>query len=51
MIGKILNAEPGDRLSGSLAAAVLAYGKGARIFRVHDVKPTVDALRICQAVQ
>lgn len=50
MIGKILNADVSDRLHGSLAAAVLACTKGARIFRVHDVKPTVDALRICHAV-
>lgn len=50
MIGKILDVEAGDRLYGSLAAAVLAYSKGARIFRVHDVKPTVDAVRVCHAV-
>jgi len=50
MIGKILDAEVGDRLYGSLAAAVLAWSKGARIFRVHDVKPTLDALRISHAV-
>ena len=50
MIGKLLDADVSDRLHGSLAAAVLACTKGARIFRVHDVKPTVDALRICHAV-
>lgn len=50
MIGKILDAEVQDRLYGSLAAAVLAYTKGARILRVHDVRPTVDALRVCHAV-
>jgi dihydropteroate synthase len=50
MIGKILNVESHDRLHGSLAAAVLACTKGARILRVHDVKPTVDALRVCHAV-
>ncbi|MCW8910005.1 MAG: dihydropteroate synthase, partial [Gammaproteobacteria bacterium] len=50
MIGAILQAEVDDRLSGSLAAAILAYTKGAGIFRVHDVKPTVDALRICSAM-
>lgn len=50
MIGKLLDADVDDRLHGSLAAAVLACTKGARIFRVHDVKPTVDALRICHAV-
>ena len=50
MIGAILDAEVEDRLSGSLAAVVLAYTKGAGIFRVHDVKPTVDALKICSAM-
>ena len=50
MLGAVLNAEVGDRLYGGLSAAVLAYTKGAHIFRVHDVKPTVDALKICQAV-
>ena len=50
MLGAVLDAEVTDRLSGSLAAAVLAYTRGARIFRVHDVKPTVDALKICSAM-
>ncbi|MDQ1363050.1 MAG: dihydropteroate synthase [Pseudomonadota bacterium] len=50
MIGKILDAGVNDRLYGSLAAAVLACARGARIFRVHDVQPTVDALKICHAV-
>lgn len=50
MIGKILDAEPEQRLSGSLAAAVLAWANGASLFRVHDVKATVDALRVCHAV-
>lgn len=50
MLGAILDSEVDDRLYGGLSAAVLGYAKGARIFRVHDVKPTVDALKICQAV-
>ncbi len=51
MIGKILDADNvSDRLYGSLAAAVLAYTRGARIFRVHDVKPTVDILKVCAAM-
>ena len=50
MLGTILNAEVDDRLFGSVAAAVLAHTQGAKIFRVHDVKPTVDALKVCQAV-
>ncbi|WP_019555918.1 dihydropteroate synthase [Thiomicrorhabdus arctica] len=47
MIGDILNAAAvEDRIVGSVAAAVLASLKGARIVRVHDVKETVEALRV-----
>lgn len=47
MIGELLNGAPVDaRLQGSVAAAVLAGMKGAEIVRVHDVAPTVDALRV-----
>ena len=49
MYGKLLNVEVQDRLPASLASAVLAYTNGARIFRVHDVKPTVDVLRVSHA--
>lgn len=42
---------PSDRLSASVAAAVLAVERGARLVRVHDVKATVDALKVWQAVQ
>jgi dihydropteroate synthase len=37
-------------LSASLAAAVTAYERGATIVRVHDVRETVEALTIAQAV-
>ena len=39
-----------QRLHGSLAAAVLAVQSGAAVVRVHDVGPTVDALKIVEAV-
>ncbi len=42
---------PADRLGASLSAALLAVQKGAAIVRVHDVKETVQALKIWQAVQ
>lgn len=35
-----------DRVAASVAANVLAYERGARVFRVHDVAPTVDALKV-----
>ncbi len=51
MIGLILDGAPVDeRLHGSVAAALLAAQAGARILRVHDVKPTADALRVWSAV-
>jgi dihydropteroate synthase len=50
-IGAITGEAPADRLAGSLSAAVCAYGHGARIFRVHDVKATRDALAVAEAVR
>ncbi len=49
-IGKVLGAEPDDRLEGSLAGAVLAAAKGADIVRTHDVRETVRAVRMAGAV-
>ena len=43
--------QPSERLSASVAAALLAVERGARLIRVHDVKATVDALKVWQAVQ
>lgn len=51
MIGALLDAPLADRMHGSVAAAVIAAWQGARIIRAHDVKPTVQALKICSAVQ
>jgi dihydropteroate synthase len=51
-IGKILNGASADeRLNGSLASAAIAAWNGAKILRVHDVKATVEALKIVQAVK
>jgi len=50
MIGNLLNAEVDQRLAGSLTAAIIATQQGANIIRVHDVKETVDALKVLQAV-
>jgi dihydropteroate synthase len=49
MIGNLLNREVDDRLAGSLATAIIAVQQGAKIIRVHDVKETVDTLKILQA--
>lgn len=49
MIGQLLGVGPDQRLSGSIACAVIAAMKGAKIIRVHDVKETVDAIRVVEA--
>ena len=50
MIGNLLNRDVEQRLAGSLSAAILAAQQGAKIIRVHDVKETVDALKILNTV-
>jgi dihydropteroate synthase len=50
-IGAVTGCEVGDRMVPSVAAAVLAVERGARIVRVHDVAPTVQALKVWQAAQ
>ena len=50
MIGGVLENDVSERLPASLALATMAAMKGAQIIRVHDVKETVDAVRMTQAV-
>lgn len=49
MVGQLLNVPPLQRVHGSVACAVIAAMQGARIIRVHDVKETVDAMRVVEA--
>jgi dihydropteroate synthase len=49
MIGQILNVPPQQRVTGSVTCAVIAAMQGAQIIRVHDVKETVEAMRIVTA--
>ena len=52
MIGSLLNDRAVDgRLHGSISAATIAALRGADVLRVHDVKETVDALKIVAAVK
>lgn len=44
MIGKILGREVGERMPASLALAVMAVERGAKIVRTHDVGATADAI-------
>jgi len=49
-IGRITGRDVGDRMAGSVAAALAAVARGASIVRVHDVRETVDALNVWCAV-
>jgi dihydropteroate synthase len=49
-IGETLDRTQYERLEGSLAAAVVSIVNGARIVRVHDVKATVAAVRMTEAI-
>ncbi|WP_421238752.1 dihydropteroate synthase [Aeromonas enteropelogenes] len=46
MIGNLLARPVDERLAGSLACALISMQQGARIIRVHDVRETMDALRV-----
>jgi dihydropteroate synthase len=51
-IGKILNQpHAADRLIGSLACAAIAVNNGAHIIRAHDVKETVETVRIAERLR
>ncbi len=51
MIGTVLDQPVEARLHGSVAAATLAAWLGAKVIRVHDVKATVEAMKMVAAVQ
>nr|WP_294839069.1 dihydropteroate synthase [uncultured Methylotenera sp.] len=50
VLGKIAGGDEQQRLHAGLAASVVSAMKGAKIVRVHDVKATVDALKVVTAV-
>jgi dihydropteroate synthase len=50
MLGAITGREVNERVTASVVAALLAVQRGAGIVRVHDVRETVDALKIWNAV-
>ncbi len=51
MLGELTGRPVGDRLPASIAAALIAAQKGAKILRVHDVAATRDALKIWSAIE
>jgi dihydropteroate synthase len=50
MLGALTGQDVAQRLTASVAAALIAVQRGANIVRVHDVGATVDALKIWNAV-
>ncbi|WP_413482970.1 dihydropteroate synthase [Morganella psychrotolerans] len=51
MIGQLMDLPPDERVAGSVACAVIAAMKGAQIIRVHDVKETVQAMKVVEATR
>ena len=50
MLGGITGRDVDERLPASLAAATIAAQKGVSVIRVHDVRETVDAVRVVEAM-
>jgi dihydropteroate synthase len=50
-LGVITGRDVSQRMAGSIAAALAAVARGASIVRVHDVRETVDALRVWAAIE
>lgn len=48
-LGRLTGRPAGERVAGTIATNVLAYERGARVFRVHDVRPVHDALAVTAA--
>jgi dihydropteroate synthase len=51
MLGKLTGRDTNERVAPSVAAAILAADRGARIIRVHDVRETVDSLKVWEAIR
>jgi dihydropteroate synthase len=51
VLGQVTGNDVDARLYASVAASVIASMKGAKILRVHDVKATVEALKVVSAIQ
>lgn len=46
---KLTGRQVDERLAGTIATTIIAYQHGARVFRVHDVAPNLDALKVAGA--
>jgi dihydropteroate synthase len=49
MLGALTGRPVGERMAASVAAALAAIARGAAVVRVHDVRETVDALKVWSA--
>lgn len=50
-LGTLLDVPPSERVEGTIAACVEALARGARVFRVHDVRPVRRALDVAWAIE
>lgn len=50
-VGETLDRPVGQRLEGTLAATAVSAWLGARVYRVHEVRQTLDVLHMVQAIQ
>jgi len=48
MINKVLDTRPEEALNGTIALHALALSEGVRLLRVHDVRPAMECIKICQ---
>jgi dihydropteroate synthase len=51
MLGKLTGRDTHERVAPSIAAAIMAADRGARIIRVHDVQETVDSLKLWEGLE
>jgi dihydropteroate synthase len=51
MLGGFAGRDVNERAAASVAAALAAVARGAAIVRVHDVRETVDALKVWHAIE
>ena len=49
-LGTLTQRDVDERLAASVASAVMAVVNGAAIIRAHDVRETVDALKVATAI-
>jgi len=50
-VGETLDRDVGERLTGTLAATAICRWQGARVFRAHEVAPTLDVLDMVAAIR